>query len=142
MTKIKNQSTVGPLLCLVGLKIPNFRWSSCTIVPLHVVDHPTQLICIWIFICCICCMSTDKYNRHSRAICYTAQYAMHTLDYNITFDLREASAHQFTCFFKTKYCKFFALLSEPQNTLKRSKVLCDARYFPANPPSLSVIGCY
>ena len=132
MTKIKNQSTVGPLLCLVGLKIPTCRWSSCTIVPLHCTA--TQLICIWIFICCVCCMSTHKYNRHSRAI--------HTLDYNITFDLREASAHQFTCFFKTKYCKFFALLSEPQNTLKRSKVLCDARYFPANPPSLSVIGCY
>ena len=38
------------------------------------VDHPTQLICIWIFICYrgspLPAMSTDKYKRHSRAICY------------------------------------------------------------------------
>ena len=31
------------------------------------VDHPTQLICIWIFICYA--MSTYKEKRHSRVIC-------------------------------------------------------------------------
>ena len=32
------------------------------------VDHPTQLTCIWIFICFY--LSTYKEKRHSRVICY------------------------------------------------------------------------
>ena len=54
------------LTCKICLSYMRTLFVLLQLAPMRLVDRPTQLICIGIF------MSTYKYKRHSRAICYHA----------------------------------------------------------------------